>query len=183
MPERMFTEKSDVANVHVAGEGSFFGVSIHPEATTGGVVSTVIDEVRVTQFVLPIRATVNRIATELVVVGGASTLYGVALYDRGKNLLLETGALDANTTQFLETTITPISLLPGIYWLAATSDSTTAQLKALNIANILTFHRDTTTRRAGTAANAAPTPGTFPATLGTIATGVLNPPAALFYPE
>ncbi len=189
MPEiaRMSAEKNDSAHIHIAGEGYFFAPTIHPPTNiNGGVIVGGVDEVRAIQFLLPCRAVVNRLLTEVTTVGGASTLYGVALYSADRNTLLKaSGAIDANTTQQNLTTLTAFFLNPGVYWLAWTADTTSLQMRTTNIpgAGSLQFLSDTTTRRTGIAANAAPSPGTFPATLGAISAGLTEPPVALYFIE
>ncbi len=174
------TRYATVATVDTAGEGLFYAVTIHAPRPGVNTVGT-IDQVRVHQFVLPFRATINRIMTEVTTGGGAGKKYGVGLYDVAKNLLVETGALDANTVQANETTVTQITFEPGVYWIASTSDSASTQLRIANSETV--FKHLMTTVRMGTAANAAGSPGVLPSTLGAISTGQKEPPLCAFYLE
>ena len=189
MPEvaRMSAEKNDSAHIHVAGQGYFFVPTIStPTNTSAATIVGSVDEVHTMQFLLPCRAAINRLLTEVTTVGGASTLYGVALYSADRNTLLkESGAIDANTAQENITTLTAFFLNPGLYWLAWTADTTSLQMRTTNIpgSGSLQFLSDTTTRRCGLAANAAPSPGTFPATLGAISAGLTEPPVSLYFIE
>lgn len=169
-----------VATVDTAGEGWFFGAVVHmyPQFANGGIFSG-IEQTNTWQFVLPFRASVKTIVTEVTSGGGAGKKYGVGLYDVTKNLILETGALDGNTVQINVTTITQVILEPGIYWYAVTGDSTSIQLKRFDPENTL-LHGIATPRQ-GTATNGSA--GVLPATLGTI-TGVARAiPRGLFLPE
>ena len=180
MPGRLPRLPGVVASVDTAGEGYFFGATVHGTRQVVGTIVGTIDNCRAWQFVLPFRATINRIQTEVTTGGGAGKKYGAGLYDSAKNLVVETGALDANTTQVNITTVTEFTVEPGVYWVAGTSDSTTTQLRrfdfettALNVA---------TTPRAGIAANGG-SAGVMPSTLGNISSAQSPPPIVLFYKE
>ena len=172
-----------VATVDTAGEGYFLPYWIHGTSTSSGVI-VVADDVRAAQFILPFRATANRILTEVVTVGGAGKLYGVGIYDINKNLLTETGALDANTVQFNETTITQITFEPGVYWFAWTSDSGTVQLRNGTAGNSASALNAMSTKRSAIAGNSPISPGVLPAALGTTTTAsTSSPPIAPMYIE
>lgn len=160
-----------VASVSTAGRGYFIGYSIFTVTGSVGTLVQVVDQVRVFSFILPFRAVVANIATEVTTAGGASTLYGVGLYDTNKNLLLHTGAVDANTTQVNNVAITARTLEPGHYWLAQTSDSATTQCRIINTPATEKTLMNAATVQVGTAANAA-SAGVLPATLGTITAAV-----------
>ncbi len=164
--------------------GYFVGVVINPYNPSGvGVIVTGVDQCRCVQFVLPFRAVVNQITTEVTTGGGASKKYGVGIYDRDSNLLVETGALDANTTQVNNTSVTATTLEPGVYFLAWTADTTTVQLRSLifNTAIVANINSPATAKKIGTAANNG-TNGVLPATLGTITAAIINSPYAVFSP-
>ncbi|KKK57909.1 hypothetical protein LCGC14_1802000 [marine sediment metagenome] len=176
------TRYATVATVGTVGEGHFFGgIALGARTTGAGVLVGVVDRVQVLQFVLPFRASFNRVVTRLLTAGGAGKLYGVALYDVDKNLIVESGALDANAVATNNTTITLTQLEPGIYWFAHTSDSATTKCTAFDLVQLPSLLTGIDSPRMGLAANAASTPGTFPATLGAInGAVVVNPVVSLF---
>lgn len=169
-----------VATVATAGEGYFFGYTIAAPVKAVGTLVAAVDRVMAYQFVLPFRAIINRILTEVTTVGGAGKLYSVGLYDSSKNLLVHTGALDANTVQKNETSVTLITLEPGIYWFAQTADTTTVQARATT--TDVSFPASATTVRHGRAANASST-GVLPATLGAVSFDLVAATLAMFYRE
>ena len=178
------TRYATVATVDTAGEGYFLGFYVHATATSGAVV-VVADDIRATQFVLPFRATVNRILTEVTFAGGASSLYGVGIYNAdGQTLLAETGALDANTIAKNETTITQITFEPGVYWFAWASDSGTLKMRGGSTAMSNTLLQFATSKRSVVAGNSPVSPGVLNASLGAL-TGAspTAPPLGLFYKE
>lgn len=168
-------------SVDTAGEGYFFAVFINSiAAATQVLVNT--EEVRATQFVLPFRATSNRIVTEVTTTGGSGKKYGVGLYNAdGTTLLTETGALDANSATTNITTITQITFEPGVYWFAWTSDSTTVKLRgaATNWGGLMLD--SLTTKRSVVAGNSPSPAGVLPSSLGTTTTeSATVPPFAVF---
>lgn len=170
-----------VAMVDTPGEGYLFGVSITLEDYGAGTIINAIDQVIVWQFVLPFRAVVRQITSEITTGGGASKLYGVGLYDISRNRLLHTGALDANTIQRLTTAITAVTLEPGIYWLAQTSDSISTAMRTIEWGSVeLALLNDSGVIRTGKAANASAA-GVLPATLGIITAATVKKPAAVLF--
>jgi hypothetical protein len=130
---------------------------------------TAIDQTRVYQFVLPFRVTVGNIVSRVTTGGGAGKLYGIGLYNAAGSLVLETGALDANTVAISKTAITPVTLDPGPYFFAWTSDSTSTALSAFSVTvggaadAILNAGA---VEKVGTAA--ASSAGVLPASMGTV---------------
>ena len=162
------TRYATVASVDTAGQGYFFGYSVYTMAGSTGPLVNTIDKLRVFSFVLPFRAVVGNIATEVTTGGGPGKKYGVGLYDTNKNLILETGALDANTTQVNSTSITSVTLEPGHYYLAQTSDSTSTATRIIADPGANKALINVDVAQIGVAANSAGAPGVLPATLGTI---------------
>jgi len=156
--------------VDTADQGYFLGVQVFPAASSDTTASvTAIDQTRVFQFVLPFRVTVGNIVSRVTTGGGAGTFYGIGLYSAAGSLVLETGALDANTVAINKTAITPVTLAPGAYFFAWTSDSTSTALSAFVVTSggatdaILNAG---SVEKVGTAnASAA---GVLPASMGTI---------------
>ena len=179
----MFTEKFDGANIRTDGQGYFYGFTVFGgEQTTNAAMGAVADRVYARQFVLPFRITVRNIATEVISAGAASSKYGVALYDEDLNLLVETGALAADATGILRTSVVPVTLNPGVYWFCQTSDSTTVTARVFLISGRAMLNEGTV-QKFGRGSNNAPDPGTFPSTLGTITVSLSNfPMVAIFEP-
>ncbi len=167
MPGRLPRLPGVVATVDTAGEGYFVGGTVTFGNQLAALLVTAIDQVAVFQFVLPFRAKVAQISWWVTTGGGSGKKLGIGIYDANKNLLLESGAVDGNTTGQAVVSITAVTLEPGIYWLAATSDSATTQVVTLEDSSTVGQILNKTATLFGTAANAA-TAGVLPATLGTI---------------
>jgi len=170
---------SRVANVTTAGQGFFIAAPENTLATTTAALAS-INQVRVAQFVLPFRMIVRTLVSEVTTLGGAGKKYGVGIYNVDKTLLVESGALDANTAAINATAVTATTMEPGTYYVAWTSDSTSTILRAVNtqIQSVLNQGTDT---RMGAAANSG-TAGVLPATLGVITTAGLAPARVVLLP-
>ena len=151
--------------------------------SANAVVSAVIDRIGLFQFVLPFRATFNRIGTKVKTGGGAGKKYGVALFDKDLNLVVETGALDANTAQVNITTVALTTVEPGVYYLGQTSDSTSTQCSAVQIGEHGSILAGLATKRRGHSTTSAPSPGTFPSTITLDTDSGFNPTIAIFARE
>ena len=156
--------------VDTADQGYFLGVQVFPAASSASTaLVTAINQTRVFQFVLPFRVTVGNIVSRVTTGGGAGKLYGIGIYSAAGALMLETGALDANTVAVNKTAITPVTLTSGPYFFAWTSDSTTTQLSAFVVTSggatdaILNAG---SVEKVGTAA--ASSAGVLPASMGTV---------------
>jgi len=176
------TRYATVASVRTADEGYFtpFGLG----STSNGVMMSVVDEMRLSQFVLSIQLRVRLIKVEVTTGGGASSLLGIGVYDKDGNLLLESGAQDANTIGAQSYTLsTPVLLEPGIYFLGWSSDSTSTATVRVDVSgNDLTDLLNTgTVKKAGLGANDS-SAGILPATMGTITASGNIPPLIVFEP-
>ncbi len=179
------TRYATVATVDTAGEGYFIGVGIYaPASLTGtGTIVSANDEVQVFQFVLPFRVVVRNIVTSVVTQAGAGKKYGVGLYDVDKNLVLETGAIagDGGTVKN-KTSITAVTLEPGVYYHAQTTDDA-ATLKMLGYSfsaapqDVL---NEQTEKRWAKATNTA-SAGVLPATLGDLTNVATRSPVFTSY--
>ena len=161
------TRYATVATVDTAGEGYFFGISINFINPTGGVAIGSNDETRVYQFVLPFRVVVRKIITEVTIGGVAGKFYGVGLYDVNGTRVVTTGAIDAEAVAITTTTITAVTLEPGVYFQAQTSDDNATQFRRFPAVGEPLALINETGALIGTAANTS-TAGVLPATLGTI---------------
>ncbi len=158
-----------IASVDTAGEGYFIGVSIYIIKTDNNLIVAAVNQTRAFQFVLPFRAKVSNIITEVLTAGAAGKKYGVGLYDKDKNLLFKTAALDANSqTVQSDTLAASVTLEPGVYWFAQTCDDAATSFRVLPTETDQAFGPvNENTVRGGTAANNG-TAGVLPATLGVI---------------
>ena len=87
------TRYATVATVDTAAQGYFVGLEVFAGEGSSGTILIGVNETRVYQFVLPFRAVVRNITTEVTTGGAAGKKYGAGLYDASKNRLLHTGAL------------------------------------------------------------------------------------------
>ena len=178
------TRYATVATVDTAGEGAFLGGIIYPNSaaiSTETLASA--NDVMVYQFVLPFRAVVRNIGFQVQTLE-VGKLAGFGLYDVNGNLLVHTGAVSTTTTGRKFTSVTAVTLEPGVYFLAWTADGTTfAYITAVNISTgtQAAFWNQSATR-VGKAANAS-SAGVLPATLGTITADItIILPLVLFEP-
>lgn len=161
------------ALVSTAGQGGFFAPFINHTgsmATSANVVVASNNLVRAHQFVLPFGATINKISFQVTTGAGAGSKLNIGIYDAaGTTLLLNTGAIDANTTGVITAAVSggPITLNPGVYWVAWTCDSATLQMQQVLSDTQLNAIMSNSVARSGSAANAS-VAGVFPSALGAI---------------
>ncbi len=172
------TRYATVATVDTAGEGFVLVPSISPHALTPILIGTIIDGTWAFQFVLPLRITFSKIITEIVVGGAAGKKYGVGIYDKDKNLLVQTGAIDAQAVAINSTSVTAITLEPGVYWQAQTTDDVAVQARGFSstVVDVWDLANKNTTRSGTVNASSA---GVLPATLGTITKSTSRFPVAI----
>ena len=169
-----------VATVDTAGQGYFIAVTVTIPTSASGVIVSAINQVRAFQFVLPFRAKVSKVATEVLTAGASGKKFGLGLYDKDKNLLLKTAALDANSqTVQSDTLATPVILEPGVYWFAQTSDDVATAFRVVLVGTAFNAP-NANIARTGTAANNA-SAGVLPATLGTITGDTTRNPAIVMF--
>ncbi|KKK64291.1 hypothetical protein LCGC14_2985710 [marine sediment metagenome] len=162
------TRYATVATVDTAGEGYFIGVVVQAAENDTGIAFSGVNQVWTWQFVLPFRATTRQIIAEVSTGGAAGKFYGLGLYDVGKNLLVQTGAIDAQAVAVTSTSVTAITLEPGVYWFAQTCDDAATQFRLLGFGTQTSFtSANENTARGGTAANPG-VAGVLPATLGVV---------------
>ena len=174
-----------VATLDTAGEGYFVGVSVVLTNTPGtGEAVSVADQVRAFQFVLPFRAVVRKITTEVTTLE-AGQLYNVAIFSADRNtLLVETGALTTASAAVIETSVTAVTLEPGVYWFAQTADtSTTVVFRTIGFGAVqINWLNAGSVEKGGVAANTSSS-AVFPSTLGAISASTAKTPiAAVFSP-
>ena len=159
--------------VDTAGEGGFLGGIIYPNSASVGTETLAsANDVMTYQFVLPFRAIVRNIIFEVFTLESAK-FAGFGIYDVTGNRLVHTGAVSVAGTGRKSTSVTAVTLEPGVYVIAWTADGTTfAYLTALNITTgtLGSFWNQNATR-IGKAANASSS-GVLPATLGAISADV-----------
>ena len=164
-----YTRYATVATVDTAGEGYVVlpTIFIPGDLGAGGLGFSGTNQTWAWQLVLPYRITFSKMVTEVTVGGAATKKYGVGIYDKDKNLIIETGAIDAEAVAITSTTVTTTTLEPGTYYSAQTCDDAATQFLvttggAQEVFDVLNKNAN----RGGLAT--AGSAGVLPATLGTI---------------
>lgn len=160
-----------IAIVNTAGAGGFFTptVFVPEDASVASNFSAVADQVRVTQFVLPFRATITKVTVEVTTLQ-AGKIATLGIYDPSGNKLIDSGTFDVGSTGFKQNTFSSATLQPDTYYFAWCCDGISAQTRYVVTAlgtSAGGFTGQGTARRRGTAANAM-VAGVLPTTLGTI---------------
>ena len=176
-----------VGAVDTVDQGYFFGYTIQEPTTksTGALVAT-NNKVRIYKFVLTFRATVGKIAWELET-GVNSSKSGIGLYNvDGTTRLVHTGGIDTQIADqgVIQTSVTAVTLEPGVYTLALTSTSTSVIARVINLTGngMNLVNEGATLPSFGIAANSSSS-GVLPATLGVITDSTaINPAMVVFKP-
>ena len=159
-----------VAVVDTAGEGWFVPGGKIPNSNVS--ITIAADATQVLQFVLPVRFTARKIAFQIVT-GQANKKIGFGVYDKDKDRILTTGALTAASSgNFNSAFLSPLTLEPGIYFMAWTTDDAGVVTRSSKILTSWNTILNLTEVRNGTANVSSA--GVLPATLGTI-TGNTDP--------
>jgi len=176
--------------VTTVDQGYFFPVTIQAPQSSGATTIFSANTMRVWQFVLPFAATVNQMSFEVVATSGAGTSLGLGIWDAScSTLVLNSGVTtaggspDINVAGVKTKAITggPVTLNPGVYWLAMTTDSTTVTLRSTSLpSQVITMLNTQTNKKFAQAGNNG-SAGSFPATCGTLTVAASNqPPIVLF---
>lgn len=171
--------------VDTADKGFVFIPSINPPDNSGATSVFTANNHKVFQLVLPFPATVNQLTFEVVAASGAATNLGLGIWDAAcSTLVLNSGVMSAGGTPDINVvgvktkTISggPVTINPGVYWLAMTTDSTLLTLRSLVLpSNIISQLNNQTNKKYALAGNAG-TAGAFPASCGTVTTANNNNP-------
>lgn len=140
------------------------------------------NQVRAVQFVLPFRLKVADIQIR-VTTAFAERIVGIGIYSAdGNTRELQSGAISVATTGLKKATLgTPVTLDPGPYWYAWTTDFTGVKLHGTLADSAFDALFDDTNPQRGNAANAGNN-GVLPATLGAITHASFSAPFALMKP-
>jgi hypothetical protein len=140
--------------------GSWFGVAAS--------LITSANQVRVARLYLPTRITVNSIHFN-VATPSAGGLCSVGVYsDDGNTKLIDSGAQSTTAGGLVSATLgAAVTLGPGWYWLAYTSDNATSAITGQAAATAQNNVLNGGTAQVGAAANAS-SAGVLPSTLGTV---------------
>ena len=152
------------------------------EVGANTLINTAVNETRVFEFVLPFRATISKVVSEVRVLE-TGKFYGVGLYDVNGNLVVRTAALSLDSIGIQESNlVTPATLEPGVYYLAQTTDATgTGALRGLTSNSAtLAIMNEGAENRAGAAANDG-TAGVLAATMGAVSASQATMPAEVFF--
>lgn len=180
--------------VDTADRGYFFGMTVQAPDSAGATNTFTANVQRVWQFVLPFAVTVNQVTFEVIatsgVCGGTCSL-NLGLWDAActtvvaqAGVMTSGGSPDINVAGYKNKAIVggPVTLNPGIYWLAMTTDSTTLTLRSTNIPSqvVIGLLNQQTNKKFAQAGNNGAA-GVFPASCGTVTTAANNqPPLVLF---
>ncbi|KKN26207.1 hypothetical protein LCGC14_0876950 [marine sediment metagenome] len=178
MPGRLPRLPGVVASIDTAGEGFVVVPIITPGNLVTMLISSGVNATWVFQFILPVRITFTEIVTEITTGGASGKKYGVGFYDKDKNLIIETGALDAEAVAINSTNVTSTTLEPGVYWQAQTTDDAATQARGLASAVVDVWdlaNKNNTRSGTGNASSA----GVLPATIGTITKSTIRFPVAI----
>lgn len=141
-------------------------------------------DVRVVQFFLPVAMTVGRVTITVSAAGAASSTVTVGIYDANGNKLFDSGGVGFNgasvATQTL--TITPFTLVPGVYYFAQSASSAGSIPSTQTISTgsaVVSVLNNQTIQKWGKCANAA-TGATLPTVCGTISNLSFAPVLAAF---
>ncbi len=171
-------------------QGYFFPVTIQAPQSSGATTTFSANTVRVWQFVLPFAVTVSQMSFEVVAASGAGASLGLGIYDAAcASLLIYSGVMTAGGTPDINVagvktkviTGGPVTLNPGVYWLAMTTDSTTLTLRSTSLpSQVITMLNAQTNKKFAQAANNG-SAGVFPASCGSLTVAASNqPPIVLF---
>jgi hypothetical protein len=154
--------------VDTADEGGFFGFLINtPQTNAGaGIAGGVANRVFVTQFVLPFRVVVRNIVFD-VTTQEIGALAGVGLYNPAGERVVTSGAISTTGAEVKTVAITPVTIEPGVYFVAWTCDGTTAAGRFATGGTSFINIVNKNAVRVARAANAS-SAGVLPATLGAL---------------
>ena len=179
--------------INTVDQGYFYGFWVQPPESTGSTTVFTANVHRVWQFVLPFTATINQVDFEVVIAsgicGGTCSL-GFALWNSActtvmvnSGVMTSGGSPDINTTGSKIKTVSggPVTLSPGVYWLAMTTDSTVLTVRSGSFPTGLNTTLNAQTNKKAAQTGNAGSAGTFPASCGTVTTGITNAaPLVLF---
>jgi hypothetical protein len=158
-----------------AGAGYFYGFWVHMPLFISGLVETgggSTNGVDVAQFVLPFAITVNNVGMDISATSSGATV-NIGIYSAAGAKLIDSGTFSATAGGVkLNTLGTPVTLPPGVYYLAWSTSNATAVMYCYSVSaqpvnNILTGISGAT--YFASAANAT-SAGVMPSTLGTLTT-------------
>lgn len=148
--------------------------------STGGIVGS-NNQVLVTQFVLPYAITVRQLTWQ-VTTAQASSVVAVGIYDSNGNKLVAADNVSSATTGLKATSVGPVTLPPGVYYLAQSSSLASVACSVLvEDSTFNTFLNHNATKRQGNAANTLSS-GVLPSTLGTVGAALVFPIMTIMEP-
>jgi len=171
-----------VATVATAGEGGFFGFTVDViNAGTNTLISGGAEQTYVYQFVLPFRATISKVSSEIRT-AEVGKFYGLGIYDVNGNLVVRTAQIGMDATGIQETSLVASATLePGAYYYAQTTDGTTGELRGTILGTAtMSIMNQGSENRVGKAANNG-SAGVLAATMGSITATVNRSPAIAFF--
>lgn len=148
--------------------------------TTGGIVGSG-NQILVTQFVLPYAITVRQLTFQ-VTTAVSSSVVAIGIYDSGGNKMVAADNVSSATTGVKTTAVGPVTLTPGVYYLAQASSSASVGCSIITTdSNVDTFINHNSIKRQGNATNTLSS-GVLPSTLGTVGAALVHPLMTLIEP-
>lgn len=182
------TAQGTGASITTAGYGGFWSAGFPLQAmngygiSPGAIVCTLANnQVIVWQFILDSTWTIRSVSCNVTLgyVPGGPHSVNFGIYSAAGNLLLDSGALSAATTNAIESnTITPTTVGPGVYYFAAACTTENAQFSGfvLNSLPLLNIVNGVGTLKIAYASNLLSS-GALPGTLGILTTTAVNAPS------
>jgi hypothetical protein len=171
--------------VGTVDQGYFFPVTIQAPQSSGATNTFGANNVRVWQYVLPFAVTVNQMSFEVVATSGTGTSLGLGIWDAScSNLVLNSGVMtagggpDINVAGVKTKTISggPVTLNPGVYWLAMTTDSTSLTLRSTSLPSQAISMLNAQTNKKFAQGGNNGSAGAFPASCGSLTVAASNQP-------
>lgn len=157
--------------------GDLFALYSPSSYLTAGILSGTVNQVTAFQFKLPYTISISRISVNVrTAAAGKIACFGIYSASRAK--LLESGGLSTTSTGAVHATITPVMLSPGIYYLAQSSDSTSAAVDGIQPATVAGINMlNALSVKVGQSPNLT-VAGVMPASLGTLVADSVYPSVA-----
>ena len=155
-----------IVNTIAVGYMFLPGITIPQNSSTGTVITSTANQLRVMQVVIPYTITVGKVVGNITTVSSGQNMFA-GVYDTSGNKLLEAALSCAALNGVSLTLGTPVTLTPGTYLYAYSASDTTCAASGSSLSGGWFNMLDKNTTRTATAANAVSS-GVMPATLGTL---------------
>lgn len=163
---------------YFAGAGSLPPFPFYGNHPASSVICGTPNQLTVYQFILPVTFTISRVSCNVGAnVAAKHVVFGI--YSAAGNKLIDSGAISAALSGVFGNSITPVTLPPGVYYFAQTSDSASVGVYCSDgVSAAMNNLLNGTQVHVGQAANPSVS-NVLPATLGVITADILNLPIAV----